>query len=180
MTTATEREPTAEPAGPRRWFTDPRLTLPVGCGVAVFFVNNFLLARVLTALPGGTVLAPTTMLGVAWATLRVRRFGAATLLYATYGVLGTLGHLGVDAGTYVLRYPRVLAAALLFDAAVALGRYRGGALLVALLPCAGVLLFGASLPPSGWLLALGLARAGLATGLLGQAWLQRRRMARGD
>ncbi len=149
--------------------------LPVWCGVVVFAVNNVLLARLLTSLPGGTPLGPTTMLAVAVAALGWRRFGAVTLLYATYGVLGTLGHLGVDAGTYVLHLPRVLLAALLFDAVLLLARFRPLALLAGALPCVGVFLFGHALAPRDWLITIGLAWVGLAAGIVGHAWAVRRR-----
>ena len=133
-----------------------------------------MLTRLLTMLPGGTALAPTTMLGLGWAALRVRRFGSVTLLYATYGFLGTLGHLGVDAGSYVAHLPRLLLAALLFDTVLAVGRSRRWALAVGVLPCAGVLLYGASLSLREWLIALGLAWAGLGAAALAQRSGRRR------
>lgn len=164
MSSTLEHAPAdAAVARPRRsaW-----LIWPVTAGVVVFGLNNFLLARLLTALPGGTVLAPTTMAAVAFVALRVRRAGAVTLVYATYGVLGVLGHLGVDAGTYVFHLPRVLAAAAAFDLVLALSSFRRRALPLGLLPCAGILLFAGGLPVRGWLVALLLAAVGLAGGLL--------------
>src|SRR5512141_1218291 len=104
-----ERAPTTAPR--RRWVSS-WLRLPVLTGMVVFLVNNFLLARLLTSLPGGTVLAPTTMAGVAFVALRTRRPWAITAVYATYGVLAILGHLGVDAGAEVFHVARVLAGAL--------------------------------------------------------------------
>lgn len=145
---------------PGRW-----LTLPLATGVLVFFVNNFLLARLLTSLPGGTLLAATNMAALAILVPRLRAFGAVTLVYVAYAILGTLGHLGVDAGTYVLHLPRVLGAALAFDVVLLLGRFRWWALAVGVLPFA-ILLPGAGRSPREWLVALALAYAGLGAGAL--------------
>ncbi len=148
----------------RRRLLPSWLALPVAAGVTVFILNNVLLARLLTSLPGGTVLATTTMAAVGFVAMRVRRAGTVTLVYATYGVLGILGHLGVDAGSYVFHVARVLAAAVVFDAVLALGRFRRWALPLALLPCAGLLLFGTDLRRA--LAALAFAGGGLALGVL--------------
>ncbi len=148
----------------RRRLLPSWLALPVAAGVTVFILNNVLLARLLTSLPGGTVLATTTMAAVGFVAMRVRRAGTVTLVYATYGVLAILGHLGVDAGAEAFAVARVLGAALVFDMLLALGRFRRRVLLLALLPYAGILMFGASVRTA--LAALALAGAGLALGVL--------------
>ena len=151
---------------PRGALAPARVGFPVVAGAAVFCVNNFLLARLLTSLPGGTVLAATTMAAVAIVATRVRAFGAVTLLFITYAVLGILGHLGVDAAVYVTHLPRVLLAALTFDAVLRLGRFRGWALALGVAPFAAIMLLESGLSWREWLVALGLAWAGLAAGLL--------------
>jgi len=110
----------------------------VGAGAALFFVNNFLLAATLTRLPAGTALAFTDFAAVSLVVLSARRFGSVTLIYGTYGALGILGHLGVDAGRYVLHLPAILGAALVYDGAVFLGRYRWPGLILGLLPFAAL------------------------------------------
>ncbi len=148
--------------------------LPIAAGILVFFVNNFLLTRLVTSLPGGTVLAPTTTAGLGYVALRARRPGALVLVYATYAALGTLGHLGVDASTYVLYIPRLLGAALAFDAVLWLCGFRRWALPLGLLPCAGILFFGAGLSVREWLVALLLAVVGLGAGVVLHETLHRR------
>lgn len=150
----------------------------LGAGAALFAVNNLLLARLLTSLPGGTILAATDMAAIALVVLAIRRFGGVVLVYGAYGALGVLGHLGVDAGTYVLHLPRVLGAALVFDAVIALGGFRRRALALGLLPFAFVLQFDAGMAPRQWLLMLLLAYAGLAAGVLVHAAWSRRSGAR--
>jgi hypothetical protein len=81
----------------------------VAAGILVFLLNNVLLARIVTRLPGGTTLAATNMAVVPFHVLTIRRFGAVTVVYGTYGALGLAGHLGVDAAT--------------FDAVLAVGRH---------------------------------------------------------
>lgn len=143
------------------------LTLPLATGAIVFFVNNVLLARLLTSLPGGTPLAITNMAALAILVPRLRAFGTVTLVYLAYVTLGTLGHLGVDAGVYVLHLPRVLGAALAFDVVLLFGRFRWWALALGVLPFA-ILLIGSALSPREWVVALSLAYAGLGAGMLTQ------------
>jgi hypothetical protein len=144
--------------------------IPVWAGLLVFVLNNFLLARLLTSLPGGTALAPTMTAALAFVALRLRRPGGVTLVYATYGVLGILGHLGVDASTYAVHYVRPLLAALAFDAIVTLARFRPWALAPAMVACAAVLWSGAGLTVQAWATVMALGGAGLLLGvLLGRA-----------
>lgn len=159
------------PAGARRRRAARRLVPPLLAGVAVFFINNFLLARLLTSLPGGTPLAVTNMVVLAVVACRLRAFGVVTLMYAAYATLGVLGHLGVDASTYVLHLPRVLGAALAFDVVLLLGRYRRWALLAGVLPFGVVLLVGFGLSLRQWLVAFGLAGLGLLSGMLAEVLL---------
>jgi len=63
---------------------------------------------------------------------------------------------------------------LAFDVVLALGGFRRWALPLGLLPCAGILLFGAGLPVRAWLLALLLGGVGLSVGLLMHELLRRR------
>ncbi len=146
-----------------------RLALPVAAGAIVFLLNNFLLARLLTSLPGGTLLAATNMAALAIVVPRLRAFGGVVLLYATYGLLGTLGHLGVDAGAYVLHLPQVLGAALAFDLVLLLGDFRRWALALGVLPFAGILLLEGLVSARGWPTGLALAYAGVAAGMLVRA-----------
>lgn len=156
-----------------------KLLVVVGAGVALFVVNNFLLARILTRLPGGTVLAVTDMAVVAFLALRMPRFPTVATIYATYGVLGIIGHLGTDAVTYTRHLPVVLAAAVVYDGIIALGRYRWRGLVVGLLPFATIVLFAQPQPPAParFLSALAWAGAGLVIGLAARflADLRRRR-----
>jgi hypothetical protein len=151
-----------------------RLVVPIVAGGVLFLVNNVLLARFVTRLPGGTAVAVTNMATVALVVLATRRFGAITLIYATYGGLGFLGHLGVDGLAYLGRLPMLLAAAIVFDSIVAIGRYRWPGLM---LGASAFVLFVAvvlrsSPRPLVVLAALGLAYAGLAIGALAHALLQ--------
>ena len=153
-----------------------RLWLPLGAGCVLFAANNFLMARLLTALPGGTVLAPTNLATVALVVLCVRRFGAVLLIYSAYGALGFAGHLGVDARQYVLHLPSVLGAALTYDAVLAIGGYRGLALAVGLFPFAAIVQWDQAVSdPHAWGGAVMIASLGLAGGILAHAALSRRR-----
>ncbi len=142
------------------------LSVPVIAGFLLFVVNNFLLTRLVTRLPGGTAVAVTDMAVVALIVLRTRRFGSVVLIYATYGLLGFLGHLGIDGQAYLLRLPRLLVAALLFDVVVALGKYRWRGLAAGLLPFVLYVLFllRSSHDAMTVLGALALGYAGLAVG----------------
>jgi hypothetical protein len=153
-----------------------RLGVPVVAGVVVFLVNNVLLARVITRLPGGTAVAVTNMAAVALVVLSTRRFGTITLVYATYGLLGFLGHLGVDGLAYLARLPLLLTAALVFDAVVAIGRYRWPGLAVGALAFASCVfwLMRSSHLPLQVLAALALAYAGLGLGVIAHVLLERR------
>lgn len=153
--------------GVLRSSTMARFAIPAGAGVALFVVNNFVLARFLTALPGGTILAPTDLAVVGLVVLRVRRFGALSLVFVTYAALGFLGHVGVDGGAYLLHLPPVLVAATAYDVIVTGGRFRPAALVIGLLPFAAVARFGQMLEhPGGWAAAVSIAYLGLASGLL--------------
>ncbi len=136
-------------------------------GVALFVVNNFLFARILTRLPGGTALACTDMAVVALVVSR-RRFGAITLVYATYAVLAVLGHLGVDAVAHLRHIPILVTAALAFDVVAAIGRCRWQALAIGLLTFAAIISFMQRVPPTAprFMIALVLAYAGLGVGIL--------------
>ena len=153
--------------------------MAIGAGVVLFGVNNLLLARVLTRLPGGTALAVTDLAVVALVTLETRRIPAIATIYATYGFLGFLGHLGVDALAYGRHLPAVVGAALLYDAVVALHRRRQMGLAVGLpLFVGAILLSGAArLTTVGFILALSMAYGGLACGLLLHRLLLGRRPA---
>jgi hypothetical protein len=142
--------------------------LAVAAGLVVFLLNNALLARVLTQLPGGTTLAATNMAAVALVALATRRPGPTTVIYGTYGALGFLGHLGVDAGTYIRHIPVLLLAAAAFDVVVALGGYRWPALLVGVVPFGLIVMGTRPIMPD---LATGarvyaMALAGLGAGIL--------------
>ncbi len=141
--------------------------IPVGAGVLLFLVNNLLLARVLTGLPGGTALAVTDLAIVALV-VSPQRFASVTLIYATYALLAVLGHLGVDAGAHLRHAPVLVGAACIFDLFVFVGRYRWQALATGVLPFAAIVSFTQRVPPSlpRFLAALVLAYAGLAIGLL--------------
>lgn len=141
--------------------------VPVLAGLGLFLVNNLLLARVLTRLPGGTALAITDLAAIALI-VSPRRFASATLIYATYAALAVLGHLGVNAVEELRYVPRLVGAAFLFDVVIALGRYRWQALAAAVLPLAAIISFTQRVPPSAprFLAALALAYAGLAVGCL--------------
>jgi hypothetical protein len=143
-----------------------RVSVPVIGGVVLFMVNNFLLAPVVTRLPGGTTVSATNMIAVALVVLSTRRFGAITLIYATYGLLGFLGHLGVDARVHLARLPLLLTAALVFDSIAALGRYRWQALAIGMLAFVLSVFFlvRSSHRPLTVVAALALAYAGLAAG----------------
>lgn len=144
-----------------------RYGVPVVAGAALFVVNNFLLARILTRLPGGTMLAVTDLVTVALVVSR-RRFPSITIIYTTYAVLAVLGHVGVDAVAYLRHIPTVVTAALVFDIVVALGRYRWPGLALGLLAFAAIVSFmqRTSTTAPRFLAALALAYAGLALGLL--------------
>ena len=142
--------------------------------MVLFLVNNFLLTRILTRLPGGTVLAVTNLATVALVVSR-RRFPAITIIYTTYAVLAVLGHLGVDAVAHLRHIPTLVTAALVFDLIVALGRYRWPGLAIGLLAFAAIVSFMQRVPPTAprFLAALALAYAGLAVGLLVRRMLGR-------
>src|SRR5512146_3309787 len=91
--------------------TFSQIGVPVLAGLLLFLVNNLLLARLLTRLPGGTALAVTDLAIVA-IVVRPRRFASVTLIYATYALLAVLGHLGVDAVAHLQRLPTLVGAAL--------------------------------------------------------------------
>jgi hypothetical protein len=148
--------------------------VPVLAGLLLFLVNNLLLARVLTRLPGGTALAVTDLAAAALI-VSPRRFASITLIYATYAALAVLGHLGVDPVAELWRVQRLVFAAFVFDLVVALGRYRWTALVIGLLPFAAIISFTQRVPPSGprFVAALALAYAGLALGLLLRRALER-------
>jgi hypothetical protein len=152
----------------RRMRARTRLWIPLGAGCLLFVVNNFLLTRTLTALPGGTVLAPTDLAAVALVVLWMQRFGGVLLTYGAYGSLGIVGHLGVDAGSYVLHpLPVVLGAALVYDLVAATGRYRRWALAAGLVPFALIVRWQqARGDPEAWAEALAIAGLGLAIGIL--------------
>lgn len=152
-------------SAPRRSSLIP---LPVVAGAALFFVNNFLLATLLTRLPGGTVLAFTDMMVVGFVAPRTSRLGSITVVYGTYGFLGLLGHLGVDPLAYVRELPMILGAALLYDCIVAVGRYRWSGLVLGLpLFALVVLAHGPAAAPSpAFLEAVALGFLGLAAGVL--------------
>lgn len=155
--------------------TPTRLWVPPVAGCILFAVNNFLLARILTALPGGTVLAPTDLATVALVVLWMRRFGGVLLIYGAYATLGALGHLGVDASQYVRQVPLVLGAALLYDTVLAAGRYRRAALVVGLFPFAAVVRWDQAMTaPWVWSGAVMIALLGLAVGIAAHAALSRR------
>jgi hypothetical protein len=149
----------------------------VGAGVALFAVNNLVLAKTLTRLPGGTVFAATDMLVVGALSLRMAPFPTIAVIYATYGLLGLLGHLGVDPSTYVRHLPWVVGAALVYDGIVAASRYRwwglvGGMPVFACL----VLSTGGHFPAAQrFLTALALAWVGLGVGILVSGPALRRR-----
>ncbi len=147
--------------------TFSQIGVPVLAGLSLFLVNNFLLASVLTRLPGGTALAVTDFATVALV-VSPRRFASVTLIYATYAFLAVLGHVGVDAVAHLRHVPILVGAAFIFDAVIALGRYRWLALAVGVLPFAAIVSFTQRVPPSGprFLAALALAYAGLAIGAL--------------
>ncbi|MGD2070433.1 MAG: hypothetical protein PVI57_17285 [Gemmatimonadota bacterium] len=155
--------------------TAARFGIPVCAGAALFAVNNFLLARFLTALPGGTILAPTDLFAVGFVVLRVRRFGALSLVFVTYAALGFLGHVGVDGGAYLRHLPLVLVAALAYDGIVTRGRFRSLAMAVGLLPFAAVVRFEQMVEhPGAWAAGLAIAYLGLASGLLAHRALRPR------
>lgn len=159
-----------------RRFTS-KLATGIGAGVGLFLVNNFLLTRVLTRLPGGTVLAATDTAFVAFFALRLTRFPTVAAIYATYGVLGVVGHLGVDPLTYLRHLPVLVGSALVYDGIIALGRYRWRGLVVGLLPFATLVLFSLPQPPSPsrFLSALALAAGGLGAGLAARSAFDRLR-----
>jgi hypothetical protein len=146
----------------------PLYVVAVAAGIVVFLLNNVMLARVVTRLPGGTALSVTIMAAVALVALATRRFGSITLIYGTYGLLGLVGHLGVDATTYVRHLPALLLAAAAFDVVVALGRYRWPALLVGVVPFGLIVMWTRTVKPdvatsAG---AFAVAWAGLGAGIL--------------
>lgn len=157
-----------------------KLATGVGAGVALFLVNNFLLARLLTRLPGGTVLAATDLAFVGFLAPVLPRFPTVAAIYGTYGVLSIVGHLGVDAQVYARHLPMLVATALVYDGIIALGRYRWRGVVVGLLPFATLLLFGQPRPPdaSVFLSALLLSGSGLVVGLVARAVVDRLRMRR--
>jgi hypothetical protein len=142
--------------------------LAVAAGAVVFLLNNILLIRILARLPEGTTFAVTNMAAVALVALATRRPGTTTLIYGTYGALGFLGHLGVDAGTYIRHIPALLLAASAFDVVVALGGYRWPGLLAGVIPF-GLIVMGTrpAMPDvMTGVSALALAWAGLGAGTL--------------
>jgi hypothetical protein len=144
-----------------------RYAVPVVAGVLLFLVNNFLLARILTRLPGGTLLAVTDLVVVALVVSRPR-FPSITVIYTTYAVLAVLGHIGVDAVAHLRHIPTIVTAALVFDIIVALGRYRWPGFALGLLAFAAIVSFMQRAPFTAprFVAALAVAYAGLALGLL--------------
>ena len=140
----------------------------VVAGVVAFLLNNFLLARVVTRLPGGTTFAVTTMAAVALVALATGRFGTTAAIYGTYGALGLVGHLGVDAATYVCHLPVLLVAAATFDVVVWLGHHRWPALLGGVVPFGLIVMWMRPAMPDPGTLALtfAMAWAGLGAGVL--------------
>ncbi|MCG6989598.1 MAG: hypothetical protein LJF06_15660 [Gemmatimonadetes bacterium] len=159
---------------PGRVRVPTRLWIPLGAGCVLFAVNNFLLTKLLTALPGGTVLAPTDLAAVALVVLWIRRFGGVLLIYGGYASLGIIGHLRVDVGSYLLHLPLVLGAALAYDVVVAMGRYRRWALAAGLVPFAMIVRWEQAVThPRAWAGAVVIASLGLATGLVAHGALTR-------
>jgi hypothetical protein len=151
--------------------------VPVVAGLVLFLVNNILLARVVTRLPGGSAVAVTDMVTIGLVVSATKRFGSVTLIYATYGLLAFLGHLGVDGQAHLLRLPALLGAAAVFDSVGAVGRYRWPALATGatfFVVCV-FLLRRSSYDPLSVLAALALAYLGLALGAAAHGLMARRR-----
>ncbi len=100
-----------------------RLGLVLATAVALFAANNVLLAQVNARWLGTSPTGAVTMATVAWLVLAVGARGVPPVVYAAYGLLGVPSHLLAGDPAYVLYVALVVAAAVLFDRLIALGRY---------------------------------------------------------